>query len=170
MKKLSIREIIDILIKVDGIGYQKLHLIDASNGYHHEIGIRYDLPGDEHPYSTTKWKHINGIWVPRYIECFIPEPTQIREMEKYAIPGNNLFLLPERVVNEIIHQYRFEFWPATINRMKIRNIYRELWDIPTYIHYGSTQFDPKKKFPIRNDSWTKPRGGFWASRVDATFG
>lgn len=49
-----------------------------------------------------------------------------------------------RVVNEIIHQYRFEFWPDTINRMKTRNIYREFWDIPTYIHYGSTQFDPKK--------------------------
>ena len=40
----------------------------------------------------------------------------------------------------------------------------------TYIHYGSRHFDPKRFVPVANISfWIKPRGGFWASRVDAPF-
>lgn len=41
-----------------------------------------------------------------------------------------------------------------------------------YIHYGSTDFDSEKGFPIKNRQppWCKPLGGFWASRLDATFG
>ena len=40
-----------------------------------------------------------------------------------------------------------------------------------YVHYGSTDFDASKGFPIRNKAnWTKPRGGLWASRQNATFG
>lgn len=40
-----------------------------------------------------------------------------------------------------------------------------------YIHYGSTQFDPTKGFPIKNEAnWSKPIGGLWASRKNATFG
>ena len=36
-----------------------------------------------------------------------------------------------------------------------------------YIHYGSTAFDPSKFKPIENYGWIKPKGGFWASPVDA---
>lgn len=40
-----------------------------------------------------------------------------------------------------------------------------------YIHYGSTSFDPAKGFPIQNrDYWVKPKGGLWASRIDASYG
>lgn len=40
-----------------------------------------------------------------------------------------------------------------------------------YIHYGATQFDPTKKFPIKNaECFPKPNGGLWASRINATFG
>lgn len=40
-----------------------------------------------------------------------------------------------------------------------------------YIHYGSTKFDPTHGFPIRNaNDWSKPIGGLWASRVDASYG
>ncbi|MCM1220660.1 MAG: hypothetical protein NC548_39845 [Lachnospiraceae bacterium] len=40
-----------------------------------------------------------------------------------------------------------------------------------YIHYGATKFDPTKNFPISNEPhWVKPRGGTWASRVNAGFG
>lgn len=40
-----------------------------------------------------------------------------------------------------------------------------------YIHYGATRFDPEKGFPIKNEiNWTKPVGGLWASRKDASFG
>jgi len=40
-----------------------------------------------------------------------------------------------------------------------------------YIHYGSTRFDPTKNFSVRNIKWfTKPKGGLWASRKNATFG
>lgn len=40
-----------------------------------------------------------------------------------------------------------------------------------YIHYGNTYFDPKKGFPIKNEvDWSKPIGGLWASRKNASFG
>ena len=40
-----------------------------------------------------------------------------------------------------------------------------------YIHYGKTSFDINKFEPIRNDTnFTKPHGGFWASRIGAAFG
>lgn len=42
---------------------------------------------------------------------------------------------------------------------------------PIYIHYGSTAFNSRQGFPIRNrDYWVKPEGGLWASRKDASFG
>ena len=51
---------------------------------------------------------------------------------------------------------------------------------PVYIHYGAAKFDPTIGFPIKNrsfrdkDGWfdliTKPRGGLWASCIDATYG
>ena len=42
---------------------------------------------------------------------------------------------------------------------------------PVYIHYGSTVYDPKRGFPIRNEEyWVKPKGGLWASRKDASWG
>ena len=41
----------------------------------------------------------------------------------------------------------------------------------TYIHYGSKQFDKNKFKPIENmPNFSKPRGGFWASDVNAEFG
>lgn len=40
-----------------------------------------------------------------------------------------------------------------------------------YIHYGATSFDSSIGFPIKNlVGWTKPQGGLWASRQDASFG
>ena len=40
-----------------------------------------------------------------------------------------------------------------------------------YIHYGHPNFNINKFSPIKNDiNFTKPHGGFWASRVDAKFG
>lgn len=42
---------------------------------------------------------------------------------------------------------------------------------PIYVHYGSTFFEPSRNFPISNRrNWSKPFGGLWASRQDATFG
>lgn len=41
----------------------------------------------------------------------------------------------------------------------------------SYIHYGSTSFDPSKGFPVQNRKLrNKPKGGLWASRVTATQG
>ena len=41
----------------------------------------------------------------------------------------------------------------------------------TYIHYGHEPFDRGLIQPIKNrEYFTKPRGGFWASPVDAEFG
>ena len=35
----------------------------------------------------------------------------------------------------------------------------------TYIHYGADKFEKEKFKPIKNcDCWSKPFGGFWASR------
>ena len=40
---------------------------------------------------------------------------------------------------------------------------------PIYVHYGSTFFEPSRNFPISNHrNWSKPFGGLWASRQDAT--
>lgn len=40
-----------------------------------------------------------------------------------------------------------------------------------YIHYGTTNFDPSKGFPIKNEPhWVKPGGGLWASRINASRG
>ena len=40
-----------------------------------------------------------------------------------------------------------------------------------YIHYGSANFDPCCFMQVANQSFiTKPRGGLWASRVDAKRG
>ena len=40
-----------------------------------------------------------------------------------------------------------------------------------YVHYGSTVFDASKGFPVRNrPKWSKPLGGLWASRQNASFG
>ena len=41
-----------------------------------------------------------------------------------------------------------------------------------YIHYGSSSFDINRFQPIKNEEWggVKPRGGFWASAVDAEWG
>lgn len=37
-----------------------------------------------------------------------------------------------------------------------------------YRHYGNNQFDKTLVKPIKNrETWGKPTGGFWASRVDA---
>ena len=38
-----------------------------------------------------------------------------------------------------------------------------------YIHYGSTTFDQTCWLEPTND-WVKPRGGLWASPIDAEFG
>lgn len=39
-----------------------------------------------------------------------------------------------------------------------------------YIHYGSSQFIPEAFREIRNETFTKPIGGLWASAKDAVFG
>lgn len=40
-----------------------------------------------------------------------------------------------------------------------------------YVHYGSNKFDKTKFNPIKNiQGFTKPRGGLWASAVDAKYG
>lgn len=41
-----------------------------------------------------------------------------------------------------------------------------------YIHYGAKSFNPEMNFPIKNQSfpWVKPKGGLWASRINADFG
>ena len=40
-----------------------------------------------------------------------------------------------------------------------------------YVHYGAKQFNPALNFPIKNKyCWTKPKGGLWASRKNASFG
>lgn len=40
-----------------------------------------------------------------------------------------------------------------------------------YIHYGHTTFDPNLFNPIQNEQcWVKPRGGLWASPIDAKLG
>ena len=40
-----------------------------------------------------------------------------------------------------------------------------------YIHYGHATFDPNLFKPIQNEQcWVKPRGGLWASPVDAKRG
>ena len=38
-----------------------------------------------------------------------------------------------------------------------------------YIHYGSKVFD-KNKFEKVSNYYIKPRGGFWASRIDSEYG
>jgi len=41
----------------------------------------------------------------------------------------------------------------------------------TYIHYGTTHFNPNFKGEIiNNPTFTKPIAGFWASPIDADFG
>lgn len=41
----------------------------------------------------------------------------------------------------------------------------------TYIHYGSAIFNPNLFKPIRNEQrWVKPKGGLWASPVEAILG
>lgn len=40
-----------------------------------------------------------------------------------------------------------------------------------YIHYGDTDFKPDFFIPINNERcWVKPKGGLWASPVDAKLG
>ena len=40
-----------------------------------------------------------------------------------------------------------------------------------YIRYGSNRFEPKKFNPVKNESFfCKPKGGMWASPVDAKYG
>lgn len=40
-----------------------------------------------------------------------------------------------------------------------------------YIHYGADSFNPEKFEPIVNSfRFSKPNGGFWASRIDAKYG
>ena len=42
---------------------------------------------------------------------------------------------------------------------------------PIYVHYGHKKFYKEMCGPIENiQLFTKPRGGFWASRIDAEFG
>ena len=42
---------------------------------------------------------------------------------------------------------------------------------PIYVHYGHKKFCKEMCRPIENiQLFTKPRGGFWASRIDAKFG
>jgi len=39
-----------------------------------------------------------------------------------------------------------------------------------YTHFGAKAFDPSRFEPIRNDNWVKPRGGLWASPMNAAYG
>lgn len=40
-----------------------------------------------------------------------------------------------------------------------------------YIHYGNKEFNKNKFNPIKNEEyWIKPKGGLWASPIDALFG
>jgi hypothetical protein len=39
-----------------------------------------------------------------------------------------------------------------------------------YIHYGSSEFIPEAFREIKNECFTKPMGGLWASAKDADFG
>lgn len=40
----------------------------------------------------------------------------------------------------------------------------------TYIHYGSDHFDRELFVPIKNRiAWSKPKGGLWASPIDAGY-
>ena len=40
-----------------------------------------------------------------------------------------------------------------------------------YIHYGHATFDPNMFKPIQNEQcWVKPKGGLWASPIDAKLG
>ena len=42
---------------------------------------------------------------------------------------------------------------------------------PIYVHYGHKKFYKEMCGPIENiQLFTKPKGGFWASRIDAKFG
>ena len=42
---------------------------------------------------------------------------------------------------------------------------------PIYVHYGHKKFCKEMCKPIENiQLFTKPKGGFWASRIDAKFG
>ena len=42
---------------------------------------------------------------------------------------------------------------------------------PIYVHYGHKKFCKEMCEPIENiQLFTKPKGGFWASRIDAKFG
>lgn len=43
--------------------------------------------------------------------------------------------------------------------------------MPTYIHYGSNEYNPSMFNPITNrDGLTKPFGGLWASNINAEYG
>ena len=39
-----------------------------------------------------------------------------------------------------------------------------------YVHYGSSSFDESQFSPVRNEMFTKPSGGFWASSGNAQMG
>ncbi len=40
----------------------------------------------------------------------------------------------------------------------------------TYIYYGHKAFDPELFRPIENWDFVKPKGGLWASPIDAQYG
>lgn len=43
--------------------------------------------------------------------------------------------------------------------------------MPTYIHYGSKEYDSSMFYSITNvNGWTKPLGGLWASNINAEYG
>ena len=39
-----------------------------------------------------------------------------------------------------------------------------------YIHYGHTKFDPMLFVDIKNEMFVKPKGGLWASDINAEYG